>query len=365
MDKKSNNKKKADPQKKLLITAIKKTISHNSVLHIMEYVYLNGTHAEMTDLENTIIFPFKSEGVNVCFPADRFIDVLEIMESPTFTQTKDFCVTVTQDKRKIKVLGDNPDNFPLNALTMKSAPDYTQIATWGEKELGYLRSALPLVSKDDLRPAMTGIYCADEIAATDAHRLYSRKIDRLPCNFIIPSKGVKLLLMLGGSEWMVFVDMDSDKSVTHIIFINPEGVILITRAIDARFPDFKVVIPKGDPVYKLIWHTDLMLNELKIAKKFCNRSTNQVAFFLNKKAPTINAQEVDFSFEYQNELKGAEVHKDTPTSEDLSIAFNANLMIDILTLLPKDEPLTINMWASTKAAIINDHYLLMPLMLNQ
>lgn len=429
---------KADPTKKLLITAIKKTIVTNSVLPILEDVYLTGDEVIMTDLESTVIIPFKTPEMDVCVPADKFIDCLDMMDKPEFEfvtteipipiplhfrlgdkiyrdaevdakiryqsylngftnedeekpksfnewceihinnyQEEDVAqkppiishhFEAREGKKKIKLGYDSPEDFPRLGLD-----EMFEVGNWTAKEIGHLKDSLCFVSKDDLRPAMTGVFCNDHIAATDAYRLAFFDIEPVLEKFIIPAKAVKILLALGFEDWKLFAQMkesgEGDKkvtSVTNVVFLHESGVMLMTRAIDARFPDYKVVIPlKKDIAATVLVDKELLMKELKNAGKFANKSTNQVLFHLNGKIE-VHAEDIDFNYSYHNDVEGKVKFrvKEGDQPAPINIAFNGVMLSEILHKQPKDEKVSIAVWGPTKAAIINDNYLLMPLMLN-
>lgn len=500
----ATKKKTADPAKKLLLTAIKKTINHNAVLPILEDVYLTGKEAVMTDLGNSVIIPFKTPNAKgVCVPANMLVTFLEMMENPDIVSDKNFGVTASEGKRVVKVMGENPDNYPVVPMFNKTETErgdqpYPSIGNLVTSDMESLEDALSFVSKDDLRPAMTGVFFEQKgveasktswMVATDAHRLFWKPISDLTESFTLPAKAAKILLALGGEwaltsdshqqikdgkvvykqptmkvrqlpahfiengvaykgdksdnvemyekywkdnyesftaycedrlddecfnlddenqkEWVEVPDPDKKPEpvfvdATHICFERKDGVKVITRIIDARFPNYRVVIPEGVGNVIATVGKEEMLRELKNASKFANKSTHQVTLGMNGSF-TISSQDVDWSFEYKNDIDGTFEIKDTLPKEyelngkpariikdlgtivkvsfngkekdimrteltelppHLYIAFNGNFLAEIVNKIPKGEPVKIKMWAPTKAAIINENYLVMPLMLN-
>ena len=138
------------------------------------------------------------------------------------------------------------------------------------------------------------------------------------------------------------------------------------RLIDARFPDYKVVIPTDNP-YKLTVNKNDFQGALRRVSIFSNKSTNQVALAIAGSELELTAQDIDFSFE------GDERMKCQYDGEDLTIAFNAKFLIEMLSAADSDE-IKIELSTPTKAGIIkpteqdeNEELmmLVMPLMLNQ
>jgi DNA polymerase-3 subunit beta len=138
------------------------------------------------------------------------------------------------------------------------------------------------------------------------------------------------------------------------------------RLIDARVPDYKVVIPTDNP-YKLTVNKNDFQSALRRVSVFSNKSTNQVALSISGSELQLAAQDVDFSFE------GTERMKCQYNGEDLVIAFNAKFLIEMLSAADSDE-VNIELSTPTKAGILkpteqedNEELLMlvMPLMLNQ
>jgi len=290
-----------------------------------------------------------------------------IAEQPlTFNIDKNFGVEITSDNGKYKVMGENPDNFPrepaadeANSFTMTSTALVTAI-----------NKAIFAVSNDDLRPAMTGVYFELDkkgitFVATDAHRLvrYTRTDVKCPQkdSFIVPKKPLNLLKSaLPDNEDELTLSYNSNH-----LFVKHGGTELVCRLIDARFPDYKVVIPVDNPYKMVVTRSDFQ-SALRRVSVFSNKSTNQVALTISGNQLQLAAQDVDFSFE-GNERMSCQYD-----GEDLQIAFNAKFLIEMLNGADTAE---INMELSTptKAGIIkpseqaeNEELLMlvMPLMLN-
>jgi DNA polymerase-3 subunit beta len=350
-------------------------ISANTVLPILEdflfEIEKNKLTVVATDLETVMKISMDIEAKDngkVCIPSKILLDSLKnIPEQPlTFNIDKNFGIEITSDNGKYKVMGENPDNFPkepaadiANSFTMPSLALVTAI-----------NKCLFAVSNDDLRPAMTGVFFelspkGITCVATDAHRLVRFTRLDVVCpktdTFIVPKKPLNLLksaLPLNDSELQISYN-------NNHLFVKHGGTELVCRLIDARFPDYKVVIPTDNP-YKLTVNKNDFQNALRRISVFSNKSTNQVALTITGSELQLAAQDVDFSFE------GNERMTCQYDGEDLQITFNAKFLIEMLSAADTDE-ITIELSTPTKAGIIKpsekseDEILLMlvmPLMLN-
>ena len=350
-------------------------INANTVLPILEDFLFDIEDKKLsvaaTDLETVMSVQMAVESKTngkICIPARILIDSLKnISDQPlTFNIDKNFGIEITSDNGKYKVMGENPDNFPkapvadeTNSFTVSSAA-----------LLNGINKTLFAVSSDDLRPAMTGVFFelsenALQFVATDAHRLVRYKRTDASCskadNFIVPKKPLTLLKN-------VLPDNDDELTVSfnsNHFFVTHDSTRLSCRLIDARFPDYKVVIPVDNP-YKLVVNRNDFQGALRRVSIFSNKSTNQVVLSITGSELQLAAQDVDFSFE-GNERMNCQYD-----GEDLQIAFNAKFLIELLNASDSDE-VTIELSTPNKAGIIkpseqdeNEELLMlvMPLMLN-
>jgi DNA polymerase-3 subunit beta len=202
--------------------------------------------------------------------------------------------------------------------------------------------------------------------ATDAHRLVRYKRKDVSCpksdSFIAPRKPLSLLkAAMPSTDEEITLSYNSNH-----LFVKHGTTQMSCRLIDARFPDYKVVIPTDNP-YRLTVNKNDFQSALRRVSVFSNKSTNQVALNISGSELQLTAQDIDFSFE------GTERMKCQYNGEDLMIAFNAKFLIEMLNAADSDE-ITIELSTPTKAGIIkpsdqdeNEELLMlvMPLMLNQ
>jgi DNA polymerase-3 subunit beta len=233
-----------------------------------------------------------------------------------------------------------------------------------------INKTLFAVSSDDLRPAMTGVYfemdkTGLQFVATDAHRLVRYKRKDVSCSkagsLVVPKKPLNLLKSaLPQNEDEITINYNSNH-----LFVMHGTTSMSCRLIDARFPDYKVVIPANNPYKLTIGRTDFQ-GALRRVSIFSNKSTNQVVLNITGSELQLAAQDVDFSFE------GNERMKCQYDGEDMAIAFNAKFLIEILNATNSDE-IRIELSMPTRAGIIkpveedeNEELLMlvMPLMLN-
>jgi DNA polymerase III subunit beta len=351
-------------------------INANTVLPILEdflfEVEKNKLSVVATDLETVMRIQMDIEAKDsgkVCIPAKILLDSLKnIPDQPlTFNIDKNFGIELTSDNGKYKVMGENPDNFPKEP----SADDTTSFKATSSALITAINKTLFAVSNDDLRPAMTGVFFeldkkGMQCVATDAHRLVKYKRVDVSCpkadSFIVPKKPLTLLKSaLPANDDEISISYNSNH-----FFVKHGTTQMSCRLIDARFPDYKVVIPSDNP-YKLVVNKNDFQGALRRVAIFSNKSTNQVVLSIAGSELELTAQDVDFSFE------GDERMKCRYDGEDLAIAFNARFLIEMLNAADSDD-IKMELSTPTKAGIIkpteqdeNEELmmLVMPLMLNQ
>ncbi|MFL5787933.1 MAG: DNA polymerase III subunit beta [Flavisolibacter sp.] len=351
-------------------------INANTVLPILEdflfEVEKNKLTVVATDLETVMRIQMDIEAKDsgrVCIPARILMDSLKnIADQPlTFTIDKNFGIEITSDNGKYKVMGENPDNFPKEP----TADDTTNFTMTASALVTAVNKTLFAVSNDDLRPAMTGVYFElnndyIQFVATDAHRLVRYKRTDVKCprqdSFIVPKKPLNLLkAALPDNDDTITVSYNNNH-----LFVKHGTTQMSCRLIDARFPDYKVVIPADNP-YKMVVAKGDFQSALRRVSVFSNKSTNQVALNISGSELQLMAQDVDFSFE------GNERMKCQYDGDNITIAFNARFLIEMLNAADGNE-IKLELSTPTKAGIIKPTeleetedvlMLVMPLMLNQ
>ena len=350
-------------------------INANTVLPILEDFLFEIENKKLnivaTDLETVMRVQMgvesKADG-RVCIPAKILIDTLKnIADQPlTFSIDQNFSVEITSDNGKYKVPGENPDNFPKEP----SSDDTTGFPMVSSALVTAINKTLFAVSNDDLRPAMTGVFFElnpefVQFVATDAHRLvrYKRTDTKATKtdSFIVPKKPLNLLRnALPDNDDEITISYNSNH-----LFVSHGDIQMICRLIDARFPDYKVVIPADNP-YKLVVSKADFQSALRRVSIFSNKSTNQVALSITGSELQMAAQDIDFNFE-GNERMNCQYD-----GEDLQIAFNAKFLIEMLNAADTSE-VRLELSTATKAGLIKPSeqaegedllMLVMPLMLN-
>jgi len=350
-------------------------IGSNPVLPILEdFLFTidgNKLTIAATDLETSIITSIDIQADangKVAIPGKILLETLKALPDQPITIVVDdqtFAIEITSAYGKYKLAGENGADFP--QIPEPESVDFVNVPS--SILSNSIAKTLFATSNDELRPAMSGVFFQVDFnkitcVATDAHKLvkhvYKKANSEVSTTFIIPKKALQLLkgvLPNGGDVKLSFNKANA--------FFNFEGVQLVCRLIDARYPDYNAVIPTENPNVVTVNKSDFQ-SSLKRIAIYANKTTNQVILNITPGSLNVSAQDLDFSNEATEQLVCA--YK----GDALSIGFNAKFLVEMLVAMDSDE-VKIELSTPTKAGIIvpsdeDDEIdilmLIMPVMLN-
>lgn len=331
-------------------------VGSNAVLGVLEDFLFelegNNLSISASDLETMMRIEIEvSNATNdgrICIPSKILTEYLKNLPDQPITlnvNESDRSIEINSDFGKYKISGDSADDFPKEPLPGEASSfNISSIAL-----LESISKTIFAVSNDTLRPAMTGVFFQLEdggtinFVATDAHRLVQLSRSGLDYRssdgFIVPKKGLQQMRnVLPAEDTMLEISYNSSH-----IFITNNKLRMSCRLVDARFPDYKAVIPTGNPYNLTINRTDL-ISALRRLSIFASKTTSQVVFDIVGNSVTISAQDIDFSYE------GKETMTCQYIGEDMKIAFNAKLMIELISNLEGTE-IQLELSTPTRAGI--------------
>jgi DNA polymerase III subunit beta len=358
------------------LQSISGIISTNTILPIAESfkfdIKENHLKVTATNIETTMSVELaiqSKEETSICIEAKVLMDLLKNLSEQPLTfdvNLTDYSVEFSSNEGKYSVAGENSDTFPKEP----NAKGSSEFKMPSSRLLAGINNTIFAVSNDELRPAMSGVFFnmeADHITfvSTDAHRLVRHIATEVECpkphGIIVPKRP---LAQLKG----ILANDDSQVTIAYndnYVFISNDAVKLSSRLIDAKFPDYKQVIPANNP-YLLTVNRNEFLGALRRVGVFANKTTNQVILKINGNKLSLYAQDIDFSHE------GNENMVCQYTGEDMDIAFNAKLFLELVNALTCEE-INIELSTPSRAGILKPSdvvdgedilMLIMPLMLN-
>ncbi len=332
-------------------------ISNNTVLSILEDFLFelkdNTLTLTATDLETMMRITMDVNDAQgsgrICIPSKILLDYLKNLPDQPVTfsvNEQELAVEIASDAGKYKIGGEKADDFP-----KEPAPEQATSFTMPSIALTEgINKTLFAVSTDTLRPQMTGVYfemASDSLTfvSTDAHRLVQYRRDDVNCpvstteGFVVPRKPLQQLRStLPADETQLQVSYNSSH-----LFVQSGRLSLSCRLIDAQFPDYKAVIPTDNPFQLTVNRADF-ISALRRVGVFANKTTNQVVLDINGNELQISAQDIDFSYEGRERLNCQY------NGEDMKIAFNSKLMVELINNLDGTE-INVELSTPTRAGI--------------
>ncbi|MFD1631232.1 DNA polymerase III subunit beta [Pseudopedobacter beijingensis] len=358
------------------LQSVSGALSSSAVLPILENFLFEIKEGNLiisaTDLQTSMITSLAveaKEGGKIAVPSKILLDTLKTLPEQPIAFSVDgetYAIEISAGDGKYKLSGENGEDFP-KIPTVEDASTVNIPATVLSEAIN---KTIFAVSNDELRPAMTGVFCQLSpenitFVATDAHKLvrYRRKDTKADSatSFILPKKALNLLKSALPSE-DINVAIEYNSTSAFFKFAN---ISMICRLIDERYPDYDAVIPQNNP-NKLTLDRSLFLNCLKRVVIFANKTTHQVRLKINGSELHISSEDIDFANEAHERI-GCQYD-----GEDMEIGFNAKFLIEMLNNLAGDE-VSIEMSTPNRAGLLfpsnadeNEDILMlvMPVMLN-
>jgi DNA polymerase III subunit beta len=216
--------------------------------------------------------------------------------------------------------GDQVATLPREAL--RNMVSRTQFAMTGEDTRYYLNGALFVLKPETM-----------SLVATDGHRLAlvsvpreaesgkKKALDEEAAKVLLPKKTTLELnkLLAEGEGPIVY-----ERSENHLFF-KVDGRTLISRVMDAQFPAYERVIPKGND--KVVsFERDRLSSTVKRVALLSNERSRAVKFQLSKGQVEVTSSSPEVG-------EAREVILADYAGPDLQICFNAQYLLDFLAVV--------------------------------
>lgn len=359
------------------LQSISGALSSTATLPVLEnflFALQNGVLTiSATDLQTSMTTSLqvesKEEG-KIAVPSKILLETLKTLPEQPIAFSADantMAIEISAGDGKYKLTGNDATDFPkIPVIEGASSVNISASALSSA-----ISKTIFAVATDELRPAMTGVFCqlsAQNITfvSTDAHRLvrYRRKeaSSDTPASFILPKKALGLLKTALPLE-DINVSLEYNPTSAFFKFGN---ISLICRLIDERYPDYEAVIPQNN-TNKLVVDRMALLSTLKRVVIYANKTTHQVRLRVTGSELNISSEDIDFANEAHERLTCQY------DGVDMEIGFNAKFLIEMVNNIDGDEIL-IEMSEPNRAGLILPHVplenedllmLVMPVMLSQ
>lgn len=363
---------------------IKPIILSSTVLPVLEKIHMKWADKKLTisatDLELYITETVSAESSS---PKDeknnewlmdfRWLFALILNSDSEFVYMVDdseFTIECGTDIHFVTV-DDKVENFPVPPSIMPSEITLSDVLK--DKVLTDFKknmlSAVRYISNDDLRPSITGACLQMEgdkitIAATDAHRLYF-----VDSGIVVTDKNKAFRSVILPKKICTFIAKNissSDAMQLHVsdkrVFIETKQTAIYSRVIDARYPDWRKVIPETK--VNLGFNRKQLTRILRCANALAFSYTKQIVFTCNKSSVKIKVESIDFVLaksEFSIEAQREDIS--VLPAQSFQFGINAQFLLDSVAD-SKDAFVKISCTTEpTKALVLDDKILLMPLMI--
>jgi DNA polymerase-3 subunit beta len=327
------------PELQNVLQQVIQAIPPKSTLPVLENFYFQLSGQELTicstDQELTITSIINVSGESdgtVLVPARKLSEIIKALGKGmiTLTQTEQNHVMLKTDHGEYTMFGMDAEDFP----DIPQFDSTTQFQVSQNDVQDIANRTIFAASKDEFRPAMTGVYLqfsgeGIEAVTTDGFRLVRLNVPTTegintdsPFQVIIPARAMELLKKITADVNISFTD-------THAVFTYGNTEI-ITRLIDEKYPTYQNVIPNENDK-ELRFRTADALSAVKRVSLFANNDSRQIHFDMNSNSWTIVGEDTDSGNRANEEVECSY------EGEELKIGFNYKYVEDALSHLGAEE----------------------------
>ena len=279
-----------------------KIVPKRSTLPILSRICVEDRFIRVTNLETTIRMPIDDKR-KYTLP---FGVIKSIMKSKPkeldIELLKDQRIKLSYDGKHVEVKNLNPDDFPL--LPKES---FKTMGSWDKKIIKALGCMIPFVSREMLRPALSGIYVeSDEeltFAATDGHILRETRlmndtsIQKPRFKGIIPALPIDIIARYAGSSTGVAF------SKNYIKFTLPSDIEIFIRLIDEKYPPYEEFVngKKGNSVE---FSKEKMISAITDAKEFADKTTLRAELVASNGSIEISTADHERELRFESSILG-------------------------------------------------------------
>jgi DNA polymerase-3 subunit beta len=299
---------------------------------------ISATNLEMS-ISLSIGAKVSKEG-KITVPSRTITDIVSNLSSGQINlESKKESIKVSSANFKSLISGMNTADFPKvpNSIGEKS------IQIQKSKFINVLSSVLFAVSADETRPVLTGVLMIIRkdhltLVATDGFRLSQKKmkIDSKGLfkdqNIIIPKNILNEILRLSNDE--EYLRFSYDKSDNQVIF-GSDSIVLSSRVIEGKFPDFERIIPKKTKI-KVDLDKKELLQAVKLASVFARDSANVIKVTIGTNQIEVNAESKASG--NQKTTVDAKIETDGLSKKDeFIVAFNYRFVEDFINTIASED----------------------------
>jgi DNA polymerase-3 subunit beta len=306
---------------------------------------VSATNGEMTIKSKTEIF--STENISFCLPAKLLYDTIKNIGSDTLLKIElldNQRLIIKANRGEYKFTYIDPAEYPKQLVSIEE--NFTEINGLYLKKL-IQKTSFAAAPEDDTRIAMTGLLFDFEpgilkVVATNGHLLgkYEKAVESVDFTgqYIIPARAAEALQkVLTDKIVRIYFLQGSIKFVIG----NYE---LISRLINAKYPDYNSVIPK-ETKYELLVNSNNLKTALKRLLIYTTGDTKKVI---------LSIQENKIILKAYNDLISAEGSEEvdcTYSNTPFDISFNGSNLEKVISSFDNDD-IVIKMNSPEKTVLI-------------
>lgn len=264
---------------------VSKAIGNNANLPIISNVLIKTAENKIkiiaTNLEIAVVATITGKVIedgSLSVPYDVLLNIVNNLSSERISlEVKNNNLAVNADNYDALIQGISESEYPI-IPKIKDEKEFVEVnaSVLGES----LAKVSIAAGANELRPEINGVLMVIEssaikLVATDSFRLAEAKLSEGQFKNHL-SEGFKVIIPLKTAEILSKLAKESDDKPISIYFENnqilarTEGVEMISRLIDGKFPDYEAIIPKSLGAEAVISREELT-NALKLANSFAQR----------------------------------------------------------------------------------------------
>ncbi len=267
------------------LEAVSKAIGNNANLPIISNVLIktvdNKVKIIATNLEIAVAAVISGKVIedgSLSVPHDVLLSIVNNLSSERINlEVKNNNLAISTDNYEALIQGIAESEYPI-IPKIKDEKEYVEIN--GSELQESLNKVIIAAGANELRPEINGVLLVVEssvikLVATDSFRLAEAKIgegrfkNHLSEGFkvIIPLKTAEILskMQKGSGDNQIAIYFENNQ-----ILVRTEGVEMISRLIEGKFPDYEAIIPKSVASEVAVSREELV-NALKLANSFALR----------------------------------------------------------------------------------------------
>jgi DNA polymerase-3 subunit beta len=307
---------------------------------------LTGSDIEVT-MQTVLEVQGQKDG-RTLLPSRKFLELMRGLPDVTVTieATKEHRITITDTEGKeYKCAAESVDVYP----AVPEMPDSDTYKIGRNKLRRMIGKVLFAVSKDELRPQLTGVFMelSDKnfrLVTTDGHRLVKMGMDSngykgKAHSAIVPAKAMAAVERIADGEG----DMEIGFAGTQLGF-RAGNTTLITRLIEGRYPNYDAVIPDQNNQVLTV-NLDALSSAVRRASIFSNEISRQIRLHLEKQELQIKVEDIE---------QGNEGFESVPceySGNPMDIGYNAGYVSEMLKRIDTQD-VRFELGSATSAGIV-------------